>query len=439
MRIPSNKAAFSWILYDFANTIFSMNVVSMYFALWITVDNKMSDVWVGIANSSSMLLVALTLPFLGVMSDLAGRRVPYLIRMTLLSCGATAMMGGAAIILGKGEHLALASLVLFVIANYAYQGGLVFYNALLPDVSSTQSMGKISGYGVALGYLGAIIGLMMVEPFVTGEMMGMKVPFLSGEDGTGYGRAAAFIPTAVLFLVFSLPAFFLIAETKRPSPHLALTEKLRFSLRRVREALVDTGRYPGVRRFLVAKYLYEDAISTVIVFMAVYSVKVVGMEESERTLFFIVSTISAMAGGFLAGLLVDRVGSRRTLELSLVLWIVCLLGIALLDDKTIFWIMGSLLGICLGSTWTSERPFFVSLVPRELLGGFFGLYSLSGKLAAIVGPLIWGATVHFLSPHGKIAYRVAVLSLALMALAGLVVLCGVRPAKNTFDKRQPVR
>lgn len=435
MRILPPRAASSWILYDFANTMFSMNVVSTYFALWITVDNGMSDFWVGLASSISMLLVAVTLPVLGVLSDLAGRRIPYLIGMTLASCAATAMIGAAAIFMETGTQLALVSLVLFAVANYSYQGGLVFYNALLPGVSASSSMGKISGYGVALGYLGAILGLVLVEPFVTGRMRGLPVPFLLGEEGTGFGRGAAFVPTAILFLLFSLPAFFWIPEQVAPSPGLGLGEKLSLGLSRVREALVDSGKFPGVRRFLVAKYLYEDAISTVIVFMAVYSVKVIGMKDTELITFFIVSTLSAMAGGFLAGFAVDRIGSRRTLELSLLLWIACLVGIALLERKTLFWIMGSLIGICLGSTWTSERPFFIGLVPSKLLGEFFGLYSLSGKLAAIVGPLLWGATVTLLSPHGELAYRVAVLTLAAMAAGGLCVLIGVRPSRGDGEAR----
>jgi UMF1 family MFS transporter len=399
--------------------MFSMNVVSTYFALWITVDNGMSDFWVGAANSTSMLLVALTLPVLGVLSDLAGRRVPYLIVMTIVSCAATAAIGVVALFMSKGALLAFLSVVFFVVANYAYQGGLVFYNALLPDVVSGSSMGKISGQGVAFGYLGAIVGLLMVEPFVTGEMRGLRVPF---PEDWSQGRGGAFIPTAVLFLVFSLPIFFFVRERARTSARLGLREKLGLSLARVREALLNTAKFPGVRRFLVAKYLYEDAISTVIIFMAVYSVKVVGMKDAELITFFIVSTLSAMAGGFLTGAVVDRLGARRTLEISLLLWIACLVAIALVQDKRFFWIMGSLVGICLGSTWTSERPFFIALVPRELLGEFFGLYALSGKIAAIVGPLLWGATVYLLAPYGTVAYRAAVLSLAAMALAGLLVL-----------------
>lgn len=514
-RYPGH-GALSWILYDFANTIFSMNVVSTYFALWITVDNGMDDFWVGFANSLSMLMVALTLPILGVLSDMAGRKVPYLIAMTLTSCIATALIGGTALFSGQVAYRAHIALIFFVVANYSYQGGLVFYNALLPNVSSRWSMGKVSGYGVAAGYLGAIMGLMMVEPWVTGSVRGIEVPFLMerwksvkavelktgitsdhapskeglpysyrivvregpsrrevviqpdsvviaadctrvvywdeavydslhlGEGETvktllqkrreGYGRSAAFIPTAILFLLFSLPAFRFIHEGDEKPVLSTPGKKLGLAIGRIREAVIDTGRYPGVRRFLVAKYLYEDAISTVIVFMAVYSVKVMDMENTELVSFFIISTTSAMAGGVLVGSVLDRIGARKVLESTVLAWTICLVTAALISDKTIFWLIGSAIGMCLGATWTSARPFFIELVPERMLGEFFGLYSLSGKLASIVGPLLWGALVYVFSDYGKLAYRIAILSLAIMAFAGLIVLRGVKGKSESFAK-----
>ena len=485
-----------------------MNVVSLYFALWITVDNGLDDLWVGLSNSLSMFLVAITLPLLGVLSDMAGRRVPYLVLMTVISCVATAMIGAVGMMCESGLVLAATALFLFVIANYAYQGGLVFYNALLPAVSSKANMGRISGYGVAAGYLGAILGLMMVEPFVTGKMRGLEIPLLmaewedlqtiesmdqpvsdrsihgqdfpyayrivfpegSGEetlvvtpdsvqispDGArsifwtkarvdmrsgandhvssamlqrrreGFGRTAAFLPTAVLFLMFSLPVFFFIRERTYSDRRVVTPDNLRLAVRRIRDVLIDTAAYPGVRRVLIAKYLYEDAISTVIVFMGVYSVKVMGMKNEALITFFIVSTTTAMVGGIIAGFIIGRLGPKRLLEATLIVWTLCLISAALTHSVAVFWIIGSVVGICLGSTWTAARPFFIELVPEEMLGEFFGLYSLSGKLAAIIGPLLWGGIVYVLSPYGVVAYRVAILSLALMVCSGLLVLFGVR-------------
>ncbi|MFQ6672830.1 MAG: MFS transporter, partial [Candidatus Tectimicrobiota bacterium] len=186
--MSSRRDVAAWCLYDFANTIFSMNVVSLYFPLWVTADLGGGDLWVSLANSGSMAFVALSLPLLGVQADHGRRRRLFLVAFTAASCAATAVIG-----LGGRVSVAVA-VAAFMVANYAYQGGLVFYNALLPAVAEPGQVGRISGYGVALGYVGAIGGMLVVLPFNTGTLFGWPVPGLAGG-----GREATFLPTAVLF------------------------------------------------------------------------------------------------------------------------------------------------------------------------------------------------------------------------------------------------
>ncbi|MFQ5893973.1 MAG: MFS transporter, partial [Nitrospinota bacterium] len=151
--MSSRRDVAAWCLYDFANTIFSMNVVSLYFPLWLTADLGGADLWVSLANSGSMALVALSMPLLGVQADYGQRRRLFLITFTAVACAATAVIG-----LGGRASVAVA-VAAFMVANYAYQGGLVFYNAFLPAVAEPDRVGAISGYGVALGYVGAIGGM----------------------------------------------------------------------------------------------------------------------------------------------------------------------------------------------------------------------------------------------------------------------------------------
>ena len=158
-----NRQVWGWISYDFANTIYSMNVVSLYFSLWITVDNGREDIWVSLANSLSMLMVALSLPGLGVISDRYRRRMPFLLGLTLSCVLFTSLISVVGwTVPSSGWRVGLA-LSFFVLANYSYQGGLVFYNALLPQVSPPRLMGRVSGYGTAMGYLGAIVGLSLIH------------------------------------------------------------------------------------------------------------------------------------------------------------------------------------------------------------------------------------------------------------------------------------
>ena len=184
---PDKRAIASWAFYDFANTIFSMNVISLYFALWVTVDHGGQDILYSIALSSSMFAVAISAPIFGTISDQTGRRCFPLALLTIVSVLATAFIG-------QTDQLWMG-LFLFVIANYCYQSALVFYNGMLPSVARQSNVGLISGYGVALGYIGSIAGLSLVEPFVA-----------NGD------RSAAFFPTAILFLVFAIPCFLFVKD-----------------------------------------------------------------------------------------------------------------------------------------------------------------------------------------------------------------------------------
>lgn len=433
------KATAGWAIYDFANTIFSMNVITMYFAQWVVVDNKMEDIYYSLSYSASMLLVAATMPALGAISDARGKRMSFLLVLTLGCIAATMLLGIAGGNVSDVVTKVFLALVLFALANYCFEGGLVFYNALLPQVSTPGNIGKVSGWGVGLGYVGAIAGLLLVKPFVDGHLFGIQLPFSSG------GRQNAFIPTALFFLLFSLPTFFWLKEK---APKVREKIKVREAFRRVWEGISNTRKFPGVLRFLVAYYFFSDAIATVIIFMAVYAQVVMGFPDSVKIWFFIVATTFAVIGSLLCGYVTDVIGPKRTLIFVVLGWILSLLIVALTTNRTVFWGVGPLIGICLGSTWTASRPLLVGLVSRETLGQFFGLYALSGKVAAVAGPLLWGATVLYFKAEnplvGKmlsvldhlgftlsqqsistIQYRFAVGVLALMIAIGFVILLKV--------------
>ncbi|MFZ5516310.1 MAG: MFS transporter [Candidatus Zhuqueibacterota bacterium] len=430
-RQPALVATLSWILYDFANTIYSMNVVSMYFTTWIVVELALGDHYVSYANSFSMILVALTLPILGEISDRYRRKMPFLLLYTLICIVFTAGIGIAGYAFSGKMTMVAWAIVFFVIANYSYQGGLVFYNALLPQVSSEKSIGRVSGYGVAVGYLGSIVGLLLVRPFVNGHFSGLNIPFLNSG-----GSVAAFIPTALLFLIFALPIFFFVKDEPTKSQLSVKRLGIKNSFRKVLDGISNTKKYPGVARFLVAKFFYEDAIETVIIFMAVYTQKVMGFSASSTTNFFIVLIPSAIIGSAFFGIMTDHFGPKRTLMIVLIGWIVCLTALVLTMKAWLFWVLGGLIGIFMGSTWTSARPLLISLVPKEMLGEFFGLYSLSGKLAAIFGPLVWAGIVSLFSEYGDVfKYKAAIFSLSLLILIGLLILNKVPDKKShSFNK-----
>ena len=393
----------SWALYDFANTIFSMNIVTLYFAVWIVTERGSSNTALSIAISLSSVVVLLAAPWVGAVSDASGRRKPWVVGFTLVCVAATAALAGVATAPLPSRLSCAVLLAVFAIANTAYQLALPPYNAMLPELVPPSDRGRLSGIGTAAGYVGSFAGVLLVAPFVTG-----------GLGLAPGGRQASFLPTAALFLLFSLPLFLFCrdhfprrAAEKKPIRIAGLARELVASFR-------EAGRFPGLRRFVVASYFYQDGLGTAISFMALYAVTVLGLPTGGEIRLFVTLTIPAIVGAYLAGVACDRLGPRRTLRIVLTGWIAGLAVIAGAPGLTGFWIGGFVVGLCFGGIWSAERPLLLTLVPRPEAGRFFGLLSLSARAAAIVGPLVWAAIVDGLSrPLGtRTAYRLAVASLA---------------------------
>jgi UMF1 family MFS transporter len=320
-------------------------------------------------------------------------------------------------------------LAVFAVANFAYQAALIYYDALLPDVSTAATRGRVSGFGVGLGYVGTILGALAVR-------------FLTFRDGEPTG--ASFTLTAILFAVFALPIFVVVREP-RGGTGRATAALARAGVRRpwtqVARTIHDASSHPGLLRFLAARFLYTDPINTVISFMAVFATAAVGLSSADAQTILILVTVAAIVMSFAWGVVVDRIGPKRTLLLVLGTWICAFVLAAASLEPAVFVVVGVVAGSALGGTWVSDRVFLVRLAPREILGESFGLYGLAGKFSAVTGPVIWGATLFLLEPTmGRDAYRVAVLAQLVLMVAGLAVLRGVpdRPAEHSVDASAPV-
>jgi UMF1 family MFS transporter len=439
-KTSGKLAVFGWLSYDFANTIFSMNILTMYFAQWIIVDLKYPDIYYSLTYSASMIAVAVTMPMIGNFSDRSARYKSFLVVFTFGCILATAVLGISVYTTSNIALLAGLGLVCVALANYFYEGGLVFYNSLLPSVSTDKNVGMISGMGVGLGYIGAITGLLIVQPIVDGS-----VPLLP------VGRQSAFLPTALLFLVFAIPSFLFLKQNRIDT--LQVDREDASGARGLLASLKEASKHRAAFRFLMAKFLFEDAIATLIIFMAVYAEKVMGFPDNVKISLFIVSTVSAVLGSIAVGRLSDRIGHYRMLKMVIIGWVILLVVVSATTSKSLYWVLGSVFGVLLGSTWTVSRPLLIQLAPRERLGLFYGLYSLTGKAAAVLGPLVWGmATLHFTSSSlpaklvGRVAtafglqlsepvlntieYRFAVLSLACVTLGGLLIYLSIPRVKN---------
>ncbi len=391
----------SWAFYDFANTIWAFSILSLYFALWVTQDNGAPQAYFFRTLSFSMLVVAVTCPMLGAVSDRFGRRIPFLAGLVLVCVVCTGLMGRVGGL--------TAALVLFAIANFAYQSGNVFYDSLLATVSREDNRGRVSGLGVALGYVGSISGILMIGPIES-----------------QWGRGATFLPTGVLFLLFALPCFLMVKEPSTGVPwsfHL-----IRDGYTQLFHTLRQFRRHANLLRFVGARFLYVDAINTMLIVMAIYVTEVLGFNSSQLRLLFITSTTFAIVGSLLYGRLADRIGPKRTLTIVLIQWMVVFVAASATFSGPLFFFIGALAGIALGGTWTADRAFLTRLAPPEQMGEFFGLYQLAGRFAAVIGPLLWSFTVDGLEDLGDLRFRIAILVLLVNVVLGFLVLMTVSPS-----------
>jgi len=456
-RAPVRERA-SWALYDFANTIFSMNVATLYFSVWLIADLHASNTVYAVGNGISSILVVLSVPILGAVSDARRRRKPWVVGFTISSCLACAAIGilgqrtlplsGAEIIGGStlpaswSPTIATFGWVLlaFIVANYAYQAAQPFYNAMMPDLVPPEEQGRLSGIGTAVGYVGTIVGLILVFPFFSGavplfgrlppgliEFLRRVVPFTSHA-----GRVSTFVPTALLFLLFSIPLILFCRDHHPRKDREPIAWRAAFA--DVVHTLRDAKRHPGALPFILSSFLYQDAIGTIVSFMAIYAVKAMGFRQGSETTLFLVLTIPAILGSYLAGRLVDRFGARRTLLITILAWIALLIAMVLVPTQNAFWAVGVGIGLIFGGVPTAERPLLLSLVPPEESGRYFSLMLLSARAAAVVGPLVWGLTVDGLEPSfgSGLAYRAAVLTVALMFAFSVLLL------RRVPEQRRPI-
>ncbi len=408
---PSGRAIVpaAWSLYDFANTIFSYAVVSVAIGLWLTDASRFGagpgQLVQGIAIALSVGLNAIVSPVLGALSDRGGRRLPFLLLFTILCVVPTVLIGLSP---------ALVGVLLFIVANFAYQAALIYYDATLPVVSFPSTRGKLSGIGVAVGYMGTI--------FVALVLIALDV----GAEGT-------FLVAGVLFAIFAVPIFLFVQEPSRAVAAITPTDVLA-SLGQLRLTIAHVRAVPWLGRFLLGRFFYSDAVNTLIVVMSVVAVRAMGLTQTQFLLLSLMLTVVAIATSFFWGWLADRWGPKRALIAVLVSWSIGLfIGTVALGFPgttfgiVLFVISGAILGSGLGGVQVADRVLMVRLSPPAQLGEFFGIYGLVGKASQVIGSLLYGLIVFlFVDGLGNGAYQLAVISLFATMLVGLWLVWPVR-------------
>lgn len=407
------KALRAWVLYDFAYIIWSIDVLSIHGQLFLQDVLGASDSLWAWTVTLAMVVVAVIAPLQGAWSDRTGRRMVLLRGWALLCIGVTILVPWA----GHQAGTWVAATLLGV-SIIGFQLSQSVYHGLLPDLAAPADRGRWSAAGIGVGFMGTLLGLAVVGSFVSGRLGPWSMPWGSG------GPEAAFVPSALLYLLFAIPAFLLLpdrAPARDPAP-----EGIRETFRMIRDTLSPT-RHPGLGRFMLANLLFMDAVNTVILFMATYATRAIGLKAgSEVELLLATSTVVAIGGAFAWGRMTDAWGPGRALHLCLGSWAVALILAVSIRDADLFrWVVGPAIGWCMGGTGTIVRPYLSQLAPPETHGTVFGIWALVGRAAAVVGPLVWGVTVTLGQGLGEDRFRLALGSQGIMLLLGWLLLTGM--------------
>ena len=417
------KTIASWALYDWANSAFTTLVVtfvySTYFTQAIAPDEVTGTVLWSRAVGISAVLIAVLSPIMGALADRGGRRKRYLAITTLTCVVATGVL--ALVKPGAANAIPIA-LTLFVLANVAFETGMVFYNAFLPTIASPGKIGRVSGLGWGLGYVGGLICMVVA-------LVGFVQPDtpwfgLSRADGLNV-RATNFL-VAGWFMLFSIPLFLFVEEKAIPDVKVSV----RGAVKELGETIRALRRYSEIVRFLIARLVYNDGLVTVFAFGGIYAAGTFGMPLSEVIMFGIGLNVAAGLGAFSFGFVDDKIGGKRTIQLTIVALALATLLAVLAPTKTWLWVAGMLIGIFVGPNQSASRSLMGRFVPDKHQAEFFGFFAFSGKATSFVGPILLGAVAQmFDSQRAGVATVIVFLIVGGLILAGVNEQRGIEEAK----------
>jgi len=407
-------------MYDFANSGYTTVVLTaIYSAYFVGVvaradgadSGTATFLWtlaMGVAN----FLVLASAPVIGAIADHRAWKKRFLLVTTVGCVGFTTALGFA----GPGNIA--AAMLLVILASVMFASGENLIASFLPEIARPNDMGRISGYGWTLGYLGGLL------------VLGLCLLYIAGAESRGQG-AAQFVPvtlwiTAGAFALAALPTFLWLRERAVPVPLAPGAGYVAAGFLRVRHTLAEASRFQDLFRFLITLAVYYCGIHTVIVLAAVYAQQVMGFSTQEAIGLILVVNITAAAGAFLFGQFQDRLGSVRTLALTLLVWIAALVLAYVTESRASFWVVANLVGLALGASQSAGRALVGQFSPPERAAEFFGLWGLAGKLAAIVGPVTYGL-ITWVS-HGD--HRLALLSTGMFFVIGLALLLTINEARG---------
>ncbi|HRI48068.1 MAG TPA: MFS transporter [Ignavibacteriaceae bacterium] len=405
--MTERKKIFVWTLFDFGNTSFSIVVVTFLYAVYfkkvVAGGEAIGDFYWSLGTSVAMIITAIISPILGAIADYSAGKKRFLLFFTLMSVIATASL------FYVQSGMVFWGLLIFIIANVGFEAGLVFYDSFLPEITSPKNFGRVSGYGFGMGYVGSLVTLAIVYPFIQMEMIKETFPV-----------------AALFFLVFSLPLFIFLKDNRKSD--VKEINYFKIGVSRVFNTITHLPKYKNLAIFLIAYFFYIEGVNTVIFFSGNYASTTLGFTDTELLIFFLTVQTTAIIGSILLGILADSIGQKRTIMITLVMWLGTIFLAYSVSDKETFYIVGLIAGAAMGASQSTSRSFMSHLTPIEKKTEFFGFYSFFGKSSAIIGPLVFGLISYYSGNQ-----RLAIISIAFFFLVGLIILSFVK------EERTPIQ
>jgi UMF1 family MFS transporter len=412
-RSYDRRSVIGWATYDFANSAYTTLIVTFIYSVFF-IEAVAPDSISGTgswANAVALtgITVAVLSPFLGALADRSGWR-----RRLMVTTTVAAIVGSALLYFARPGDVLLA-LTVFVLSDIAYELSGVFYNSYLPDVAPPERIGRISGYGWALGYLGGLLAMVVaLVGFIQPEQ-----PWFGLSRAEGQHVRATTVLVAVWFAVFSVP-FFLWVRERRPVMRVNGRALLSDTARQLGATFREVRRYRQIFRLLVARLLYNDGLITIFSFGGAYAATTFGFTLTEVMYFGLALNVTAGLGAFLMGFLDDRIGGKRTIMLTLVGLTIGSVAAVLVTSKAGLWAAGLFLGIFVGPNQAASRSLLGRFVPHEKETEFYGFFAFSGKAIAFLGPLLLGRFTEMFGTQ-----RAGVATVIVFFVVGGILLLGV--------------
>lgn len=406
-----------WYLVDFANSILIING-GLYFPEWIVVDNKISATWFNATIVITSVLLIASGPMFGKLVDAKGRAIAYLRSTSLAMLIATLAIYVVSSMPVSTNVRGITGLIAFGMLLYAFQLASVFYNSLLPEIATPNDYAAVSGTGLALGWIGGLLGILLVYPFTSGWLTGAH----------GVTRSAAFLPCAVAYAIFSTIAFMLLGSSSRlygehDSSHTSHGSTVIALVSRIY-------RNAAMRYFLIGYFLFSDAVLTIQNNATLYLHQAMHFNDQGSAILFVVLLLTAAIGGRLSGIAIRRFGEKSTLLFVLGAWIIVLALISVTHDQLIFSILFACVGLNFGALWNSSRVTFLRLMPLDQRGEYFGVYAAFERFSSVIGPIAWSVPL-LLRGESATTYRLSMLIMSFLIAIGTACIFAIRmPLKD---------